>query len=111
MKNVALLMALVVFGLGMPWGCVTTQTGPDRGPARIEGPMIEDRFVALQRKIDHGKISGRYPGTEGKALQFRLDAIRGEYYQMTKDRYPTRSEMRDISNRLDLLEKDLNQFR
>ncbi len=112
MKKVIFMAVLIVLGLGLFWGCATMRTGSDPRSTRIEGPIIEDRIAALQRRIDDGKINGRYPGTEGKALQFRLDAIRGDYLRMTEGgRYITHEERRDISSRLDLLEKDLHRSR
>jgi len=79
---------------------------------RIEEPRSGDRIVALQRRIDDGRISGRLPMTEGREFQSRLDAIRGDYLRMTEGgRYATRDERTDISRRLDSLETDLNRFR
>ncbi|MFI5295939.1 MAG: hypothetical protein ACHQ0Y_13065 [Thermodesulfovibrionales bacterium] len=79
---------------------------------RIEEPRNGDRIVALQRRIDDGRINGRFPGTEGTAYQFRLDSIRGDYFRMTEGgRYTTHEEREDISRRLDSLEKDLNRDR
>jgi hypothetical protein len=81
-------------------------------PARMERPGIEDRIAALQRRIDDGKISGRFPVTEGREFQYRLDSIRSDYLRMTdRGRYATNEERADISRRLDMLEIDLNRFR
>jgi len=81
-------------------------------PARLEEPRNGDRIVALQRKIDDGKISGRLPSTEGREFQSRLDSIRRDYLRMTEGGRSTTSEERaDISRRLDSLETELNRFR
>jgi hypothetical protein len=81
-------------------------------PARIEEPRNGDRIVALQRKIDDGKISGRLPSTEGREFQSKLDSIRRDYLRMTEGGRSTTSEERaDISRRLDSLETELNRFR
>ncbi|MBP7529906.1 MAG: hypothetical protein KA801_18445 [Syntrophorhabdaceae bacterium] len=81
-------------------------------PARIERPGSGDRIVALQRRIDDGRISGRLPMTEGREFQSRLDSIRSDYLRMTGGgRYATNEERADISRRLDSLEIDLNRFR
>ena len=81
-------------------------------PARIEEPRNADRIVALQRRIDDGRISGRLPSTEGREFQSRLDSIRRDYLRMTEGgRYTTYEERADISRRLDSLETDLNRFR
>jgi hypothetical protein len=81
-------------------------------PARIEEPRNGDRIVALQRRIDDGKINGRLPLTEGRDYQFRLDSIRRDYLRMTEGgRSTTYEERADISRRLDSLEMDLNRFR
>jgi len=79
---------------------------------RIEEPRSGDRIVALQRRIDDGRISGRLPMTEGREFQSRLDSIRNDYLRMTEGgRYATNEERADISRRLDSLEIDLNRFR
>ena len=81
-------------------------------PARIEEPRNGDRIVALQKRIDDGKISGRLPATEGRDFQSRLDSIRREYLRMTEGgRNTTYEERADISRRLDSLETDLNRYR
>jgi hypothetical protein len=81
-------------------------------PARIEEPRNADRIVALQRRIDDGRISRRLPLTEGREFQSRLDSIRRDYLRMTEGgRYTTYEERADISRRLDSLETDLNRFR
>jgi hypothetical protein len=82
---------------------------------RIEEPREPrngDRIVALQRRIDDGRINGRLPQTEGREFQARLDAIRSEYLRMTEGgRYSTHEERTDISRRLDSLESALDRFR
>jgi hypothetical protein len=81
-------------------------------PARMEEPRNGDRIVALQRKIDDGKISGRLPLTEGRELQSRLDSIRRDYLRMTDGgRTTTYEERADVSRRLDSLEADINRYR
>ena len=80
--------------------------------ARTEGPRNGERVVALQGRIDDGRISGRFPPAEGREFQSRLDAIRSDYLWMTDGgRYATNEERRDISVRLDSLETDINRFR
>lgn len=79
---------------------------------RIEEPRSGDRIVALQRRIDDGRSSGRLPLTEGREFQSRLDSIRREYLRMTEGgRYTAHEERTDISRRLDSLETDLNRYR
>ena len=79
---------------------------------RIEEPRNGDRIVALQRRIDDGRMNGRLPLTEGRDYQFRLDSIRSDYLRMTEGgRYATNEERADISRRLDSLETDLNRYR
>jgi len=79
---------------------------------RTEEPRNGDRIVTLQGRIDDGRINGRFPLTEGREFQSRLDAIRGDYLRMTEGgRYATRDERKEISRRLDSLETDLNRFR
>jgi hypothetical protein len=81
-------------------------------PGKIEEPRNGDRIVALQRRIDDGRTSGRLPSTEGREFQSRLDSIRREYLRMTEGGRSTTSEERtDISRRLDSLETDLNRYR
>jgi hypothetical protein len=81
-------------------------------PARIEEPRNGDRIVALQRRIDDGRISRQLPATEEREFQSRLDSIRREYLRMTEGgRNTTYEERADISRRLDSLETDLNRYR
>jgi len=81
-------------------------------PTRIEEPRNGDRIVALQRRIDDGRINRRLPLTEGRDYQSRLDSIRRDYLRMTEGgRSTTYEERADISRRLDSLETDLNRFR
>ena len=53
-------------------------------PARIEEPRNGDRIVALQRRIDDGRINRRLPLTEERDYQSRLDSIRSDYLRMTE---------------------------
>jgi hypothetical protein len=79
---------------------------------RIEEPRNGDRIVALQRRIDDGRINRRLPLTEERDYQSRLDSIRRDYLRMTEGgRYSTNEERADISRRLDSLEMDLNRYR
>jgi hypothetical protein len=82
---------------------------------RIEEPRNlrnGDRIVALQRRIDDGRINRRLPLTEGRDYQSRLDSIRSDYLRMTEGgRSTTYEERADISRRLDSLESDLNRYR
>ena len=81
-------------------------------PVRIEEPRNADRIVAVQRRIDDGRTSGRLSSTDGRAYQDRLDSIRRDYLRMTEGgRYATNEERTDISRRLDSLETDLNRYR
>ncbi len=79
---------------------------------RIEEPRNGDRIVALQRRIDDGRINRRLPLTERRGFQARLDVIRNDYLRMTEGgRSTTREERADISRRLDVLEMDLDRVR
>ncbi len=79
---------------------------------RIEEPRNGDRIVALQKRIDDGRMNGRLPMTEGRDYQSRLDSIRSDYLRMTEGgRYATDEDTADISRRLDSLETDLNRYR
>jgi hypothetical protein len=79
---------------------------------RIEEPRNSDRIVALQRRIDDGRINGRLPLIEGREYQARLDGIRSDYLRMTDaGRYALQEERTDISRRLELLEMDMNRYR
>lgn len=80
-------------------------------PSGMEEPRNGDRIVELQRRIDDGRISRRLPAREEREFQSRLDSIRREYLRMTDGgRYPAQDENADISQRLDMLERDLNRF-
>jgi len=79
---------------------------------RIEEPRSGDRIVALQKRIDDGRISKRLSLTEERDFQSRLDSIRRDYMRMTEGgRYIAHEEGADISRRLDSLEADLNRLR
>lgn len=79
---------------------------------RIEEPRNADRIVALQRRIDEGRMNGRLSPTEGRGFQARLDGIRSDYLRMTEGgRYASQGERTDISRRLDSLENDINRYR
>ena len=79
---------------------------------RIEEPRNGDRIIALQRRIDDGRINKRLPLTEGRDYQSRLDSIRSDYLRMTEGgRSTTYEERAGISRRLDSLETDLNRYR
>ncbi len=80
-------------------------------PSGIEETRNEDRIVALQRKIDDGRFSGRLPSTEGRELQYRLDSIRRDYLHMTEGgRSITYEGNTEISRRLDSLEMELRAY-
>lgn len=77
-----------------------------------EEPRNGERIVSLQGRIDDGRINGRFPLTEGREFQSRLDSIRSDYLRMTDGgRYAVRDERTDISRRLDSLETDINRYR
>jgi hypothetical protein len=78
-------------------------------PSRIDETRIEDRMIALQRKLDEGMMAGRLMRVQGREFQVRLDAIRREFLQPIKDRPLTQEEKGDISSRLDSLERDINR--
>jgi len=81
-------------------------------PARIEEPRNGEKIVALQKRIDDGRTSGRLPSKEGGDYQSRLDSIRRDYMRMTEGgRSTTYEERADISRRLDSLETDLSRYR
>lgn len=81
-------------------------------PARIDvpPPRIEDRFIAVQRRIDDARATGRLGPAEGRDYQARLDTIRADYSRMMEGRPITYEERIDIARRLDLLEADLSRF-
>ncbi|MHB8910334.1 MAG: hypothetical protein ACYDAA_15785 [Syntrophales bacterium] len=81
-------------------------------PARIEESRNGDRIIALQKRIDDGRINRRLPLTEERDYQSRLDSIRSDYLRMTEGgRSATNEGSADISRRLDSLESDLNRHR
>jgi len=81
-------------------------------PPRVEKPRNGERIVALQRRIDDGRVSGSLPQTEGREFQSRLDSIRRDYLRITEGgRYASNDEREDVSRRLDSLTIDLNRFR
>ena len=78
-------------------------------PSKIDETRIEDRMIALQRRIDEGITAGRLARVQGREFQLRLDAIRREFLERIKDRPFTPEERGEISRRLDSLESDINR--
>ena len=79
--------------------------------AKYEEPRNAYRIVALQKRINDGRISERLPQREGREFQSRLDTVRRDYLRITEGgRYATKDERIGISRRLDTLETDLNRF-
>ena len=78
-------------------------------PSRIDETRIEDRMIALQRRIDEGIMAGRLTRVRGREFQLRLDSIRREFLQQIKDRPFSPEEREEISSRLDSLERDINR--
>lgn len=79
---------------------------------RVDAPGNSEKIVALQGKIDDGKINRRWSSADERDFQSRLDAIRRDYLRMTEGgRSTTYEESDDIARRLDLLETDLNRYR
>lgn len=87
------------------WAGVLDQTH------KIKEPTRGERIITLQRRIDDGRISGRFSLEEGSQFQARLDSIRSYYLTMTeRGRSATKEEQADISSRLDSLETDLDHL-
>lgn len=81
-------------------------------PARIDYPRNGDRIVLLQKRLDDGRVNGRWSMQESSDYQSRLDSTRRGYLRMTEGgRYATNEERADIARQLDLLEIDLNRTR
>lgn len=81
-------------------------------PVRMEEPRNADRINTIQGRIDDERLSKRLPSREEREFQSRLDTIRREYFRVTENgRYPSHQESMDISQRLNLLERDLDRFR
>jgi len=79
---------------------------------KIEEPRNGDRIVALQRRIDDGRISGRLSATDERKFQSSLDSIRRGYLRTTDSgRVTTYEERMDTSRRLDNLETEMNRLR
>ena len=78
-------------------------------PSRIDETRIEDRMIALQRRLDEGMTAGRLTRVQGREFQLRLDAIRRDFLQQVKDRPLTPEERTEIASRLDSLERDINR--
>lgn len=81
-------------------------------PSRIDvpPPRIDDRIIAVQRRIDDARATGRLTPAQGRDYQARLDAIRADYSRMMEGRPVTYEERVDIARRLDLLEADLSRY-
>ncbi len=80
-------------------------------PAGFEKTGIEERFIAIQRRIDDDRTMRRLTETEAGEFQVRLDAIRNDYSRMTESgRFIRHEDREEIFRRLDLLEADLSRF-
>jgi hypothetical protein len=84
--------------------------------AKIEGPKTEprngERIGALQRTIDDGTYTRRFPATDAREFQALLDSIRQEYLRMVEGNTPITLADRDaITRRLDALATDVNRTR
>jgi hypothetical protein len=53
-------------------------------PSRIDETGIEDRMIALQRRIDEGVLIGRLTRVQGREFQWRLDDIRRDFFATDK---------------------------
>jgi hypothetical protein len=81
-------------------------------PVRMEGPRISNRIIALQTEIDDGRLSRRLHPRREREFQSRLNSTRRDYFRMTENgRHPSHEERVEISQQLDLLERDLDRFR
>ena len=49
-------------------------------PSRIDDTGIEDRMIALQRRIDEGVLIGRLTRVQGREFQWRLDDVRRDFF-------------------------------
>jgi hypothetical protein len=79
---------------------------------RVDDPRNGDRIIALQGKIDDGRINKRWPLATEREFQTRLDSIRRDYLRMTEGgRHASYEESADITRRLDALESELNRYR
>ena len=78
-------------------------------PSRVDEIRIEDKMITLQRRIDEGRMTGRFTRIQAREFQARLDAIRSEFLHLMKDRPFTQEEKAEVSRRLDLLEGDMNR--
>lgn len=80
-------------------------------PTSTVEPRNGNRIIALQKRIDDGRVSRRLPSIQEQEFQSRLDSIRREYLRVTQDAgYPTHEESADVSRRLDLLETDISRY-
>jgi hypothetical protein len=81
-------------------------------PTRLDDPRNGEKIVALQGKIDDGRINRRWSSADEREFQSRLDSIRREYLRVTEGgRSSTYEERDDIARRLDVLEADLSRSR
>ena len=78
-------------------------------PSRVDDTRIEDRMIALQRRIDEGIMAGRLTRVQGREFQLRLDGIRREFLYQLKERPFTPENRTEISSRLDSLERDIDR--
>jgi hypothetical protein len=78
-------------------------------PSRVDDTRIEDRMIALQRRLDEGITAGRLTRVQGREFQLRLDGIRREFLYQIKERPFTSEQRTETSSRLDSLEREIDR--
>ena len=100
---------------GEPADSFWERVGRDLGvlprAGEIKGPLLGDRVLYLQKKIDDGRSSGIYSLSQAEEFQAKLDTIRSNYFLATEGgRSATIEEKEVFSRLLDSLESDLRLF-
>ena len=99
--KVVLVSMLVIFGLALSSGCVTTQTWPDYER------NAENKMVVIQEKIGDGLKTGALTPDQSQIFLTRLKGIRTDY-EVLREKRVYREEWESLLGRLDALGNEIN---
>jgi hypothetical protein len=102
MKKVFLLTVVMVFGLGLFWGCASMQTWPDYERS------AENKMVVIQEKIGEGLKTGALTPDQSQSFLTKLKVIRTDFEEL-RDIRVYRDEWDRLLGRLDALSEDINR--
>jgi len=102
MKKAILSTVLMVFGLGLFWGCASMQTWPDYERS------AENKMVVIQEKIGEGLKTGALTPDQSQSFLTKLKDIRTDYEEL-RDKSVYRDKWESLLGRLDALGEEINR--